>query len=406
MNIMMKQILFFLLITCVFTPRVNAQDSGVRFEKGVEWKQVVKKAKKAKRLIFLDCYTSWCGPCKMLANKVFPNDTVGAFFNEHFINAKYDMEKDSSGVMLKKRYKIAAFPTLLFIDPKTEEVVHKVVGACDVKLMVEEGEQAINPEENLKGLRKRFAAGDRDVAFLKGYLFTAMYARESEDQARAMQAFLDVVPIRDLADQATWHIVSNAPLNPLSMPVKHMMDSLDYTYQVVGKEKVDECLRWVFYNSAYGIARWTPESGQPFDEEANDSLVKYLLRFDHVSSPARLAYVYTAKCAREGDYKGMLDKMQEAFSYNVFRENDGVTYFHIFMDQLARSTDVAALRRGIDWVDKETLKTTDLMLLSNLMKRRGNLLKAIGEPEAAEKAFELEKKYKEDWGKANARPKH
>lgn len=115
----MKQILFFLLIACTFTPGVRAQDSGVCFEKGVEWKQVVKKAKKAKRLIFLDCYTSWCGPCKMLANKVFPNDTVGTFFNKHFINAKYDMEKDSSGVMLKKKYKIAAFPTLLFIDPKT-----------------------------------------------------------------------------------------------------------------------------------------------------------------------------------------------------------------------------------------------------------------------------------------------
>lgn len=402
----MKQILFFLLIICAFAPKVSAQDPGVRFEKGVEWKQVVKKAKKAKRLIFLDCYTSWCGPCKMLANNVFPNDTVGAFFNKHFINAKYDMEKDRSGVMLKKKYKITAFPTLLFIDPKTEEVVHKVVGACDVKLMVEEGEQAMNTQENLKGLRERFAAGERDVDFLKGYLFTAMYARESEDQARAMQAFLDVLPIKDWADERNWHIVSNASLNPLSIPVKHVMDSLDYAYQVVGKEKIDEFLKWTFYNSAYEIARWTPESGHPFNEEANDSLVNYLLRFDHVSSPARLAYVYTAKYAREGNYGGMLDKMREAFSYNVFRENDGVTYFHVFMDQLARSTDAAALQRGIDWLDKEALKTTDLMLMSNLMKRKGNLLKAKGDMTAAEKAFELEKKHKDDWVKVTTRPKH
>ena len=76
------------------------------------------------------------------------------------------------------------------------------------------------------------------------------------------------------------------------------------------------------------------------------------------------------------------------------------------MDQLSRSTDAAALQRGIDWIDEEALKTTDLMLMSNLMKRKGNLLKAKGDTVAAEKAFELEKKYKDDWVKVTSRPKH
>lgn len=401
----MRRILFFLLLTCVLPLGVSAQVSGIRFEQS-GWKQVVKKAKKAKKLIFIDCYTSWCGPCKNLANKVFPNDTVGTFFNDHFVNVKYDMEKDSSGVMLKKKYKIAAFPTLLFIDPKTEELVHKVVGFCDVKLMVEEGEQAINEQENLRALRRRFAAGDRDIAFLKGYMLTAMYAREGGEQNQAMQAFLEVLPIKDWADKTNWHIMSNASLNPLSQPVKRAMDSLYYAYQVVGKEKVDEFLKWVFYNSAYSVARWTPESGQPFNEEANDTLVNYLLRFDHASSPAHLAYVYTAKCFRAGDFSGMLDKMREAFSYNVFRKNDGATYFHVFMDQLSRCTDASVLQRGIDWVDDEALKTADWLIKSNLMKRKGNLLKAQGNTAASEKAFELEKKYMEEWKKESARPKH
>jgi cation transport ATPase len=46
---------------------VEAQNRSIDFEQTKEWKKVLKKAKKEKKLIFVDCYTSWCGPCKMLS---------------------------------------------------------------------------------------------------------------------------------------------------------------------------------------------------------------------------------------------------------------------------------------------------------------------------------------------------
>ena len=49
----------------------------------------------------MDCYNSWCGPCKMLAKEVFTDPDVAAFFNEKFVNAKVDMEK-GEGPALKK----------------------------------------------------------------------------------------------------------------------------------------------------------------------------------------------------------------------------------------------------------------------------------------------------------------
>jgi uncharacterized protein YyaL (SSP411 family) len=51
--------------------------------------------------IFVDCYTSWCAPCKKMEQTVFVNDTVYKFYNEHFINFKVDMEK-GEGVEMKK----------------------------------------------------------------------------------------------------------------------------------------------------------------------------------------------------------------------------------------------------------------------------------------------------------------
>lgn len=59
----------------------EAQNRSISFEQTKEWKKIVKKAKKEKKLIFVDCYTSWCGPCKMLAKDVFTRDTVADFFN-------------------------------------------------------------------------------------------------------------------------------------------------------------------------------------------------------------------------------------------------------------------------------------------------------------------------------------
>lgn len=71
---------------------------GIVFETG-NWESILKKAKKEKKLIYLDAYTSWCGPCKMMKKSIFPDAQVGKYFNENFVNAQIDMEK---GVLMKQ----------------------------------------------------------------------------------------------------------------------------------------------------------------------------------------------------------------------------------------------------------------------------------------------------------------
>lgn len=389
----------------VFAFGASAQNSGIQFEQDTAWKRVLKKARKADKLVFIDCYTSWCGPCKKLAQNVFPNDTVGRFFNEHFINVQYDMEKDSVGVMIKNKFGVRAYPTLLFVDPETGELEHKVVGYCDVKLFVEEGEQAINPRESLRASRERFANGDRNLAFLRGYLYTAMYAREQDEAARVSREYVVLLPIREWKDEANWHILTNALSDPLSAPVRALMDSLDYAYRQIGKERVDGMLRDIFYYSMFELASWKPESGKPFDAVRLDTLVSYISRFDHPEAPSFLAYLYTAKRMYEKDYQGMLDEMRKAFRYNLFRAGSGTTYFHVFMNQLAGCTDPAILQQGIEWVDEEFARTDDLILKSNLMKRKGNLLKAKGDIAAAEEAFAKEKQYMDQWNQERNKPR-
>lgn len=103
----------------------NGDEAGIQFT-DASWKEILKRAKAEKKVIFLDAYASWCGPCKMLQKRVFTQKQVGDYFNTKFINVKMDMEK-GEGPALSQIYPLEAYPTLLFIDGNGR-VLKKVIG--------------------------------------------------------------------------------------------------------------------------------------------------------------------------------------------------------------------------------------------------------------------------------------
>src|SRR3989304_5110710 len=107
---MKKTLYLLLLLPAIFL----GQNRSINFEHGA-WKDILTKAKTEKKLIMLDAFTSWCGPCKWMAKNVFTNDTVADYYNATYVNAKIDMEK-GEGIDLAKKYGVQAYPTFLFID--------------------------------------------------------------------------------------------------------------------------------------------------------------------------------------------------------------------------------------------------------------------------------------------------
>ncbi|MGA0557393.1 thioredoxin family protein [Larkinella sp. VNQ87] len=103
----------------------TGNEPGIQFSEA-SWKAHLAKAKAEKKIIFLDAYTSWCGPCKLLQKNVFTQKEVGDLFNKEFINVKIDMEK-GEGPELAMQYPLEGYPTLLFIDGDGK-VVRKVLG--------------------------------------------------------------------------------------------------------------------------------------------------------------------------------------------------------------------------------------------------------------------------------------
>lgn len=57
------------------------------------WSEAVELNKKTPKKIYVDIYTTWCGPCKKMDMTTFENPEVAAYLNEHFYPVKFDAEQ-------------------------------------------------------------------------------------------------------------------------------------------------------------------------------------------------------------------------------------------------------------------------------------------------------------------------
>jgi len=111
----MKKLATIILVTLL---AVTAQ-AQINFETG-SFKEALIKASAEGKMIFMDCYTDWCMPCKILDHFVFKSVEGGDYFNKNFVNVKMDMEK-GEGIELQKKYVAGVFPTLLLLNPDGTE---------------------------------------------------------------------------------------------------------------------------------------------------------------------------------------------------------------------------------------------------------------------------------------------
>ena len=131
---MLKKIIYSLCFFMVFS--INAQNKmGVDFRK-LNLEQAKELAQKENKLIFIDLFTTWCGPCRLMKKNVFPNAELGLFFNKNFINLNIDAEKE--GLEITKEFKIQNFPSFIFLD-KNGKLVQYEYGYFNTKQFLNVG---------------------------------------------------------------------------------------------------------------------------------------------------------------------------------------------------------------------------------------------------------------------------
>ncbi|HZV70346.1 MAG TPA: DUF255 domain-containing protein [Saprospiraceae bacterium] len=154
---------FFIL--CFAT--ASAIGQGIEFFHGT-WEEALLKAKTEDKLIFVDAFTTWCGPCKNMAANTFPDPAVGELFNKNFISMKIDMEKEM-GLEFKKKYDVTAYPSLFWIDYDGVQVL-KSVGGRNPADLIKSAESVLEKYDKSSKFEAAYTAGDRSFQLVYDYV--------------------------------------------------------------------------------------------------------------------------------------------------------------------------------------------------------------------------------------------
>lgn len=382
-----KQFLLFSLICMLFNIAV-AQNRSINFDHGT-FSEILARAKKENKMIYIDCYTTWCGPCKWMAKNVFTNDTVADFYNKNFINAKIDME-NGEGIEIAKRYDIRAYPIMLYLDADGKQL-HRTCGSTPAKNFIVNGENALAPETQLATYNANFKDGKVNSTFATTYFSMLENACQSLD--KEVSAYFASVNPSELQSRQNWNII-NMYVEDYSSPTFKAFEKDKATFvSLYGADSVENKIIKVYTSGLYSalqnknmadygsIQTWLRASGaKNADKVIMQADIRLYMMNKDWAKYAVTTSDYVAKYSMEN--AGELN----SFAWSFFENID----------------DKAQLEKAIQW-SKKSIELEDNYpyndTYASLLYKVGN--KAAAET-AANKAIALAKKSGDDFKETQA----
>ncbi len=323
----MKQYLFSITLSVLVSSFSFAEDKGIIFNHS-DFKTVLAQAKKENKLVMIDAYTTWCGPCKWMTANVFINDTVGQFYNANYICAKFDMEKEE-GLTIAKTYSVSALPTFLFLDGDGK-MVHRTVGGVPSQKFIQYGKDAMNPETQLISLIKKYEGGERKSEFLNMYVRKLSAAYMPYEVV--LTEYFKTQPEADLTSAENWQLISDLVYDYKSPQFNYVLKNKQLFAAKYTEEKVNEKIKNVYNASLTNCIRKKDDQGyqdiRSIIEKSNDSnsesilfnadLSYYSMKKDW-DNYAKQASLYTDKYFATSP--GTLNQIAWTFYENVTDKN-------------------------------------------------------------------------------------
>jgi len=354
---------------------LSASAQGIEFFHG-SWPEAQAKAKSEKKLIFVDAFASWCGPCKRMAAAVFPEEKVGAYFNANFICLKIDMEKPENAEFAGK-YPVSAYPTLMFLDA-SGKVVQKEVGAKSVEQLLEFGQKALGRTDKSGDYEKAYNEGKRDPEFLLGYVRALNAAGKSS--LKITNEYLNTQ--KDLTTDINLRFLLEGAVEADSRVFDLLVKNQQKASAVLGEDKVNARIE--------SACKKTVKKAVEFKSEELLTEAKTKMK---TALPARAeAFAWEADMTYYSATKDVKNYLKAAQSYQKGEIKNNSARLHDLVISLLRAfpDDSKVLDQAEKWC-KTAAENGGLpeyyLTLAEIYKRQGDKDKARATAEKARKAI-------------------
>lgn len=368
------KLVLIIIVLCAFGPaqaqdtqsttpmEKTASDDGVAFVEGKTYAEALQVAKEVNKMVFIDCYTSWCGPCKMMARQIFPQKKVGDYFNKHFVSIKIDMEK-GEGIELKNKFAIKAFPTFLFLDNDGKEINRMVGSNTNVDEFLKSVDEGISTM-SLASMTKRYEDGERDTTFLLAYLNVLAKAYNTEKSNEVANVLLDGRGKDMLANKELYDTFLKYNTTPLSPAFQYVLAHKSEFIEKYGNNQLDMIMNrvWMSYPRNF-VSKAT--DGSVIVDELGMNAYKEELKKWSVKNANEIVLNYEIYVAEsKGDWKSYASLCSK--SIKKYGENDLEIYNWVLRiqkkcnDRKIKDTAIAWMRTRMKNVEKEKAKDVPL----------------------------------------------
>lgn len=364
----------------------SQENKGIQFHDS-SWNNLLSKAKAEDKLIFMDAYTTWCGPCKMMSKNVFPDSRVGDLYNRNFINAYTDMEK-GEGIDLRKKYEVKAYPTYLFINGDGD-VVHKIVGECSITEFIQHGLDALSPVRSLSYFQKNYNAQKNNYEFIAGYLQALKDTYEEDKTGQVATDFLALQKQSTLKEKANWGLINKYLNNVPSSTFQYVVDHQGEFADLYGKEEVDQKIYQTYLMWPRHYLHFSPNEKVTFDNKGFDSFLAQVENSKYAKKQEVIARAKLTVYSGLREWKNYINTVDQMITAKIIPLNPkGAEDIYFSIDQVYRfdkedqnnlksATRLAqVISEKIEGISVQN-KATYLDMYANLLDETGKKSEAI-----------------------------
>jgi thioredoxin-related protein len=339
-----------IILLCFLSAQMFGQNE-ISFVEG-SWEEVLAMAKEEEKIIFVDVYATWCGPCKMMAKNVFTEKEVADYHNATFINAKFDADTELGGAVANQ-FDVTALPTFLYVDPNGE-LVSKTLGYQEADVFIDNGRKAAMVSRDFVEYQSKYEAGERSVEFVAKYL-DLLNSKGELDACRGILG--EMIEAGDEWKSAEIMDVYVSIMEPTDFDdlFKYFLENQDDFKVHIEKDRMESVIANYVINKTYETATDMKDMAEQAEVLFNKHMPESAEKFS--------SFVWISYYESEEDWDNYMvnvDKYLNAteaneyelnsFAWNIYVNMDNPAYIDRGIEMALESVDIAAQFANVDTV--------------------------------------------------------